>query len=118
MSCRILYVIGQLRSGGSERQLNYLLKSMDRRRYQPEVVVWRFKETDIYVSKIRALRVPIHSFPAGSSRATKLMGFRRMVMQIRPHVVHSYSFHTNFAAFWATLGTNTIALGSVRNDFD
>ncbi len=118
MSCRLLYLIAELRPGGSERQLYYLLKSMDRVRHQPEVVVWSFKETDTYVSKIRALLVPIHSFPAGSSRATKLMAFRRMITQIRPQVVHSYSFHTNFAAFWATRGTNTIALGGVRSDFD
>src|SRR5262245_58431652 len=91
---------------------------MDRVRYRPEVVVWSFKETDTYVSRIRALRVPIHSLPPGSSRATKLMAFRRMVMQIRPQVVHSYSFHTNFAVFWATRGTNAIALGGVRSDFD
>ena len=118
MSCRILYVIGQLRSGGSERQLNYLLKSMDRRRYQPEVVVWNLRETDTYASQIRALGVPLHSFPAASSRTMKLKTFRRMVMHIKPEVVHSYSFYTNFAAYWATLGTKAIAIGGVRSDIE
>jgi glycosyltransferase involved in cell wall biosynthesis len=118
LSCRLLYVIGELRAGGSERQLYYLIKSIDRVRYRPEVAVWSFKETDTYVSKIRALGVPVHPFPSGSSRATKLIAFRRLVMQIRPQVVHSYSFYTNFAAFWATRGTKAIAIGSVRSDFD
>ena len=118
LSCRLLYLIGQLRSGGSERQLYYLLKSMERNRYQPEVVVWTLREADMYVSKIRALGVPLHSFPNGSSRASKLGAFRRLVMQINPDVVHSYSFYTNFVAFWATRAMKTITIGGVRNDFD
>ena len=116
--CRFLYVIGQLRAGGSERQLYYLLRRMDRAYYQPEVVVWNFCETDTYVSKIRALNIPIRSLASGLSKIKKLWAFRHMVMQIRPEVVHSYSFYTNFAAFWATRGTKAIALGAVRSDFD
>ena len=87
MSCRILYVIGQLRSGGSERQLNYLLKSMDRNRYHPEVVVGNLRETDTYVSQIRALGVPLHSFPAASSRTMKLKTFRPLNERlVRRHI--------------------------------
>jgi len=91
---------------------------MDRNRYHPEVVVGNLRETDTYVSQIRALGVPLHSFPAASSRTMKLKTFRRMVMHIKPEVVHSYSFHTNFAAYWATLGTKAIAIGGVRSDFE
>jgi glycosyltransferase involved in cell wall biosynthesis len=32
-------------------------------------------------------------------------------------VVHSYSFYTNFAVYWATRGTRAVAVGSVRSDF-
>lgn len=116
MTCEIIYLIGQLSSGGSERQLYYLLKAMDRR-YQPQVVVWNFCEHDAYVSRIRALGVPIHSFPNGMSRMTKLFRFRRKVKQLQPGVVHSYSSHTNFAAWWSTLGSKTIPIGSVRGDY-
>lgn len=91
---------------------------MDRNRYQPEVVVWTLREADTYVSKIRALGIPLYSFPNGSSRASKLSAFRRLIMQINPDVVHSYSFYTNFAAFWATRGMKSIAIGGVRADFD
>ena len=118
MGCRVLYVIGQLGSGGSERQLYYLLKNMDRKHYQPELVVWNFRETDTYVSKIRALDVPLHSFPTPCSRTVKLTSFRRIVKQIRPEVVHSYSFHTNFAVYWATRGIKSIPIGAVRSDLD
>src|SRR5262249_40036448 len=30
---------------------------------------------------------------------------------------HSYSFYTNFAAWWAAIGMNSIAIGSGRSDF-
>jgi hypothetical protein len=100
MKCRILYLVGQLSPGGSERQLYYLLKRIDRARYQPEVVVWNFCEADTYVHQIRALGVPLHSFPGGWSRFMKLRAFRRIVEQLKPEVVHSYAY-TNFAAWWA-----------------
>jgi glycosyltransferase involved in cell wall biosynthesis len=118
MNCRFLYLIGQLRSGGSERQLYYLLKTINRTYYRPAVVVWDFREADTYVAKIRALGIPIYSLASGLSRVMKLWALRGLLSQIRPEVVHSYSFYTNFAAFWATRGTKAIALGSVRGDFE
>jgi glycosyltransferase involved in cell wall biosynthesis len=117
MGCRLLFLVGQLRSGGLERQLYYLLQSMNRERYAPEVVVWNFCENDMYVRLIRALDIPLHYFPSQFSGATKLRAFRRMIKQINPEVVHSYTFYTNFAAFWATRGTKSIAIGGVRSDF-
>lgn len=115
--CRILYVIGQLGGGGSERQICSLLEGMDRSYYRPHVTVWNFSEHDVYVSKIRALDVPIHCFSASQSRVAKLRTFRRLVKHLKPDVVHSYSFYTNFAAWWATRRTKSIAVGVVRSDF-
>jgi len=117
VSCRFLYVIGELRPGGSERQLYYLLKSMNRRLYHPEVAVWDFREADHYVAKIRALGIPVHSL-AKLSKVNKLRTLRKMVRQLKPDIVHSYSFHTNFAAFYAALGTRSIAIGGVRSDLE
>jgi glycosyltransferase involved in cell wall biosynthesis len=118
MNCRILYVVGQLRDGGLERQLYYLLETMDRERYEPVVLVWNFLECDKYVSKIRALRVPLYGFHRGSSRTGKMTGMRSLVQCLHPQVLHSYSFYTNFAAWYAACATNVVATGSVRTDFD
>jgi glycosyltransferase involved in cell wall biosynthesis len=117
MDCRLLYLVGQLGLGGLERQLYYLLQTMDRERYRPMVAVWNYCETDAYVHRIQALGVPLHYFLNRPSRARKLRAFRRLVRELKAEVVHSYSFHTNFAAWWATLGTKTIAIGAVRSDF-
>jgi glycosyltransferase involved in cell wall biosynthesis len=116
MSCRLLYLVGQLDSGGLQRQLYYLLQKMDRERYCPELFVWNMRDDDIYVPHFRRLGIPLHALPNGLSRTEKLFAFRRIVKQIKPEVIHSYTFHTNFAAWWATFGTKTIPVGSSRSD--
>jgi glycosyltransferase involved in cell wall biosynthesis len=40
-----------------------------------------------------------------------------MIRQVRPEVLHSYCFYTNFAAYCASFGTKTVALGSLQSDF-
>lgn len=117
MNCRLLYIMGDLGEGGAERQLYLLLKGMDRQRFRPQLVVWRFCEDDQHASLIRALDVPIHGFPATLSATTKIRRLRQLVLQLKPQVVHSYIFFLNVAAHYAAYGTNTIAIGSVRCDF-
>jgi glycosyltransferase involved in cell wall biosynthesis len=117
MTCRLLYVVGQLRPGGLERQLYYLLQAMDRERYRPAVVVWNARANNVYAPQIRALGVPLHFFRPELSAAAKLSEFRRLVKALKPEVIHSYSFYTNFAAYWAVRSTQAVALGSIRNDF-
>jgi len=112
---RILYVIGQLHSGGSERQLYYLLHEMDRSRYRPAVVVWNLSEADKYVGEIRRLGVPVYCFPGPLRPSAKLMNLRRLVRRLSPEIVHSFSFYLNVAVHWSVRGTPAIALGSMRS---
>jgi len=117
VSCRLLYLIGQLHTGGSERQLYYLLRAMDRERYRPAVAVWSYGENDVYVRQLRDLGVPLYGLTNGASRAKKLTEFRRLVKTVRPEVVHSFSFYTNFAAYWGTLRGDAVPIGSIRSNF-
>ena len=117
MKCRLLYLVGQLGPGGSERQLYSLLEGMDRSRYGPQVIVWNYRDTDTYVARIRELGVPIHPFCETEPAWRKLAAIRQLVVRLRPEVLHSYSFFANLAASWATMGTSTVAIGAVRSDF-
>jgi glycosyltransferase involved in cell wall biosynthesis len=117
MNCRLLYVVGQLRAGGLERQLCYLLGAIDRKLYAPALVVWSFREDEFYVDRLREIEIPIYFPPSGTSRASKLRWFRSLANQLHPEVIHSYSFFTNFAAWYAAAGTKAVAVGSVRSDF-
>jgi len=116
MNCRLIYLVGQLGLGGYERQLHYLLQTMDRERYKPAVIVSNFCEEDVYVPNIRALGVPVYSLSNSSSAVTKLAVLRNLIKQLRPEVIHSYSFYTNFAAYWAVRNTPTVPVGSLRSD--
>lgn len=114
---RLLYIVGGLGGGGLERQLFYLLQTIDRERYRPELVVWTYRDDDIYIPHLRKLGIPLHYFSYNMPAAQKLLAFRCLIMRLRPEVVHSYSFYTNFAVWWATLCTSTIAVGSLRSNF-
>jgi glycosyltransferase involved in cell wall biosynthesis len=116
-SCRILYIIGQLGCGGLERQMSYLLRAMDRQRYPSHVLVWSYSPDHRYVEEIRSLGVPIHWFPQRASRIAKLCGARRLAQSLGAEVIHSYTFHTNIAAWWATLGSTALPVGSLRGSF-
>ena len=117
LDCRLLYLVGQLRPGGLERQLCYLLQAMDRERYKPKVVVWNYNENDTYVRQIRDLGVQVLPIPRTFLRVAKLLAFCRLVRKLRPEVIHSYTFFTNFAAYCGILATRAVAVGSVRADF-
>ncbi len=114
---RIVYLIGQLRLGGYERQLYNLLRVLDRQRYRPAVVVWNAAEASAFSSRIEALGVPLFLLPEARNKPAKLMTLRRLIRSLAPEIVHSYSFYTNFPAWWSTLGTGMIAVGSIRNNF-
>jgi glycosyltransferase involved in cell wall biosynthesis len=117
MTCRILYLVAQLGMGGLERQLSYLLQTIDRERYQPTVVVWNYNKEDLFAKKISKLGVSLYSLPSKLSSVGKLKAFRDLVRVCCPEIVHSYSFYTNFAVWFASLGTPAIPIGSIRQNF-
>ena len=112
-----LYVVGQLRLGGLERQLYYLLANLDHKRYRPTVFVWNLDPSDRYYHAIKALKIEIYGFPREWSSLSKLRGFRNLARNTVPEVIHSYSFFTNFAAYYAAWGTRAVPIGSIRGDF-
>jgi len=114
---RLLYVVGQLRLGGLERQLYYLLANLDHAQYRPAVVVWNINPNDKYYWDIRKLEVPICGFPAEWSPWSKLRALAALAREVEPEVIHSYGFHTNFAAAYAAWQAGALAIGSLRGDF-
>lgn len=116
--CRLLYVVGQLRLGGLERQLYYLLANLNHARYCPGVVVWNLNHNDKYYKDIEALTIPLYGFPPEWSFPAKLKALRALTRQLRPEVIHSYGFYTNFAVAYAAWATKTLAIGSRRSEYN
>jgi len=117
MNCRLLYLVGQLGLGGLEGQLFCLIEAMDRRRYQPVVAVWGNSPNDHYATLIRALDVPVVPLGSNPTRLGKLRALRSLVSAVRPEVIHSYSFYTNIAAWWAARSTAAIPIGAIQSNF-
>ncbi|MCA9468937.1 MAG: glycosyltransferase family 4 protein [Nitrospira sp.] len=115
--CRFLYLVGQLRAGGLERQLVYLLQTLDQKSYFPKVIVWNFNENDFYVPKILDLGVEVLPLPRGLGPIGKLLAFLKIVRDLNPEVIHSYSFYTNFPAYLGEFVSNAVAIGAMRSDF-
>ena len=116
--CRLLYVVGQLSLGGLERQLYYLLANLDHGQYCPGVVVWNLNHNDKYYKDIEALKIPLYGFPPEWSPLSKLKALRALTRQLKPEVIHSYGNHTNFAAYYAAWATKTLAIGSLRSEYN
>jgi hypothetical protein len=68
------------------------------------------------VPSVQKLRVPLHSFSNGMSANRKLMMFRRLVRN-EARSCTFLLFLYEFAAWWATIGTDTIPIGGLQSDF-
>ena len=115
--CRILYLVGQLGVGGLEQQLVCLLEKEAVKRYLPLVLSWNLQEGDANFKRIRDLGVKVLAFPPGCGSLTKLAVFARIVSSLRPEVIHSFNFYTNFPAYFGGKITGAVAIGALRSDY-
>ena len=91
---------------------------MNQARYCPGVVVWNLNHNDKYYKDIEALTIPLYGFPPEWSSLAKLKALRTLTRQLKPEVIHSYAFFTNFAAYYAAWGTGSLAIGSLRAEYN
>ena len=111
----IVYLIGQLGSGGSERQLYYLVSKLAGDAYRPAVVVWNFAESEPYVKRVRESGAEVYGLDR-KSRPARLHALRAWVRAWGAEVVHSYSFYTNILAYLSVANSGAVSVGSLRSD--
>ncbi len=114
---RLFYVVGQLGGGGLERQLWYLLSTMDREAYRPGVAVWDYDPNAVHVHKLQNLGVTLYPIPRRGGFLSRALRLRKLVQELQPELLHSYSFPTNFPAWWAMRGLGGVTIGSLRNEY-
>ncbi len=125
---KILFVIGTLDVGGTERQLVELLTRIDRRRFQP--VVCCLSRGGALEGPLRAAGIPIHVtgfrgiLPRGGGRtlltlpslAAELGRFLRVFRRERPDIVHGFLFWAYvLGAYAARLSRVPVVLASRRS---
>lgn len=110
---KIICLIGQLGSGGSEKQLYLFLKHLERNKICPTVVVSSSLGTNKWEDDIKSLSVPV-IFLDSKSKISKFFEFRSLVSKLKPDMVFSWSFHTN-SYYWFCPGSIKFT-GSLRNE--
>src|SRR5689334_22523288 len=91
---------------------------MDRSICHPGLVVWNFDESEVNVRKVRELGIPMWGYPARESSYRKMIDVALLARRLKPEIVHSYGFFTNFAAYCAARASGAVALGSIRGEID
>lgn len=115
MSARkVLYVIAQLGSGGTESQLLHLVRRIDRSRFEPEIATFTAGGT---LSAAFAAECPVHTLPKRPIDEPKVMGsLCRLIRKLRPSILHTCLFPANWRGCIAgRLSRVPVVIGSVRN---
>ncbi len=104
--------------GGTERQFVYTTAGLDRTRF--DVSVACLGRIGPFIKDIEALNVPISVYPTRSMYHCRTLAeqlrFARAIRREGVQVVHAYGFYPNlFAIVPAALGTNSVAIASVRD---
>ena len=128
MRIRIVFLLGTLRMGGTERQFLETIRRLDRRRFEPRVLA--LPDSGPIRAEIEALGVPVTCLgmpPAqGAFRLSSLIGlgrmFRDMLRYLRreqPHILQSYQFWTNiYAAVAGKIAGTPVILTGRRESLD
>jgi glycosyltransferase involved in cell wall biosynthesis len=111
---KILFIIGQLRFGGAERQLLYLLQGLDRSKYAPTLCVLEAGEV---IPEFRSLGLPIVFLRRNLPRydISRFLHLLRLIQQVRPRMLHAFLDVANFYAGMAGLLTSIPVVISERS---
>lgn len=114
---KIIYLIGQLGLGGSERQLYLLLKHLDYERFDVSVVVFNPSPYLVLDQALRELGVQVYPLPERCRGIPRRAWYLfRLFRRLSPQVVHSWTLHDNpYAGVIGYLAGVPLRIGSVRS---
>jgi len=113
---RLLFLIGELGMGGSERQLYLLLKHLDRNLFEPHIIVFNTTPYDTLDAHLEQVGVQVHPIPEASAGvARRIWYILKLTRRLRPQIIHSWTVHDNpYAGLVGILARIPVRLGSVR----
>jgi len=102
-SVRVMYVIGSLDIGGTQKHVLELLRGLDRRRFEPRVVV--FRRGGFFYEEAVKLGIPVDSLEVHSMASLfgRFLTFLRLIRRHRPDVLHVFLFHSSLYGCLARL---------------
>ena len=114
---KILYVIGQLGIGGAEKQLYYLVRGLDRRRFHPLVV--SLSTGGYWANALRDEGVEVIEIERKKNvEIARLLRVIGAIRRFRPAIVHTYLSSANsYGRIAAVLCRVAILIASERSYF-
>jgi len=112
----VVYFIGEIGLGGSETQLSLLLKYINKITIKPYVIVFNKSAYGDLKNRLTDSGVVLHYIPDSITSVPKRMIFLyRLLLKIKPQVIHSWSIHDNiYAGIIGRLLKVPSIFGSVR----
>lgn len=113
---RILIVTGQLGLGGAERQLHYLVKYLDRNKYEVKVINLSSDNGDFWKKEIESLEIEVISLEE-YKKTEKILQIAFEIRKYEPDVIYSHNFHVNGYAVLARIISRKRCnvIGGMRN---
>jgi glycosyltransferase involved in cell wall biosynthesis len=113
----VVYVIDNMRLGGTELNAVRTAERLDRERFELRVVC--LGEDGPLTERYRAIGVPVVNMPIRSFYGWSMLRsgwrFARYLRQVRADVVHAHDVYSNiFVAVWARLGGAPVVIASRR----
>ena len=122
---RVLFIIASLASGGAERQLCELVQNMDHTRFEVHVVVFYdpvgSKEGTFWHLLEGRREIGLHSLHKTRGMSGFLMAIPRLfrlMLQIRPHILHGYADGNALALLAGRLFGTKVIWGIRRTSSD
>lgn len=117
---RVIYLVGQLGLGGSERQLYQLLTHLDGGEFERHVIVFNPSPHLVLDDALRQAGVQVWNLPAAARSIEKRLWYlNRLFRRLKPQVVHSWTVHDNpYAGIGGLLAGVPLRLGSLRGSLE
>lgn len=111
---KIAFIAGVLSQGGAERQLYYIMKSLQENGADVRLIC--LTKGDFWERKIRGLGVPIAWVGGVRFKPLKLARIIAFLRKDPPSVLQSQHFYTNLYAVAAARALSLQEIGALRND--
>lgn len=113
---KIVYLIGQLGLGGSERQLYLLLKYIDPKIFESHVVVFNPSPHLVLNDALQSIGIKVYQIPQSCGGILPRTWFLyRLFREIEPDIIHSWTIYDNpYAGLVGRLCRIPVRWGSVR----
>lgn len=113
---RICFLAGSLGRGGAERQLFYILQTLQSLGVSCRVL--SLTTGEIYEERIRQINIPVDWVGQHRSKVRRLAAIVNQLQSWHPHIIQSTHSFVNPYAFVAARFMRCLDVGAIRTDFD